>query len=77
MPWSRDTTLLISAPAPSRVRMTISAEPALLCAFLKPFAIARKASSTATTSAIATTVDSDIQNRCGMLRIFMPAMAVA
>jgi len=53
----------------------MSAAPALLWAWRKPFAIARKASRTETTRAIATTEESDIQKRCGMLRMFMAAMA--
>ena len=40
-----------------------------------PFAIARKASSTTTTSAIEITVDSDSQNRRGMLLMLIMVTA--
>ena len=47
--------------------MATSSAPEPRCVRWKPLAMARKASSTITTSATATTVDSDSQNRCGML----------
>jgi len=51
--------------------MATSEEPEPFRVWLKPLARARKPSRTATTSAIDTTVASDIQSRWGMDRIFI------
>src|SRR5689334_18266250 len=64
---SRDTVLLISACDPPRRTIATLSAPELVSVCWKPLAIARKDSSTTTTRATATTVESDSQKRCGML----------
>src|SRR5262245_50090866 len=54
----------------------MSSAPAPAMVFWKPFAMARKASSTTTTSAIATMVDSDSHRRCMMLFRLMEVTAI-
>ena len=65
--WSRATVLLISACEPPRRKIAMSSEPEPASVRWNPFAIARNASSTITTSATATTVESDSHSRCEML----------
>ena len=66
--WSRDTTLLSSAPAPSRNTIATSSEPEPATVLLRPFDNAKKNSSTLMVSATATTLASDIAPRCGIER---------
>src|SRR5262245_11089471 len=65
--WSRDTVLLISACEPPRITIAMSDEPEPASVRWNPLAMARNDSSTITTSATATMVDSDSHSRCGML----------
>ena len=73
--WSRLTVLLISACEPARSTIAMSSAPAPAMVRWKPLAIARNASSTITTSAIAITVESESQRRCAMLLRLMAVTA--
>src|SRR5262245_19837424 len=64
---SRDTVELISACEPPRRITATSFDPVPWSVCCKPLAMARNDSSTMTTRAIATTVESDSQKRWGML----------
>src|SRR5882757_2763439 len=65
--WSRRITLLSSACEPPRRMMPMLGEPEPAIVLEKPCAMARNASSTTTTSAIATTVESESHTRWPML----------
>ena len=64
---SRVSVLLISACEPPRSTMATSFEPEPSSVRRKPLPMARNDSSTITTNAMATTVESESQKRCGML----------
>src|SRR5262249_39517213 len=65
--WSWEMALLISDCAPPRRMMATSCAPETASVRVKPAPMARNASSTITTKAIATTVESDSQSRSEML----------
>src|SRR5690349_23243494 len=73
--WSRVTTLLSSAPAPSRSTMatSLAPEPSTVCE--RPCPSARKNNSTLIASATATTLAIDIAARCGIERTFIEVTA--
>jgi hypothetical protein len=66
---------LISACEPARNTMAMSSAPEPAMVRWKPLAMARNASNTTTTSAMAMIVDSDSQRRCEMLMRLMVVTA--
>src|SRR5580658_720488 len=68
---SRASVLASSEFEPPRKTIARSGRPAFLIVWLKPTAIARTETSTATTPAMPMTMTSEVPSRCGMLRRFI------
>src|SRR5687767_9064049 len=83
MPGASPTTVTVSLPKPldnsllepARRIMATSAEPEPSSATLKPAAIDKSATSTRVTPPIPSTATREEDQRCGMLRRFMPVTA--